>query len=150
MKVVIYDEGFIPGLGRGPFRTPIEISEEKFFLYKRLGLTIINASKSVPMAESGVINRIKSKINNTSDTIIEDVSNEEIKKEEVIETIVEEENTINDEIVNNENEEEVIEEEIDINTLTKKELIELLTESGIEINGNMNKTQLLELANEKL
>ena len=126
MKVCIFDEGFIPGLGRGPFRTPIEVSADKYALYKRMGLKVIDASKTVSIAESGVINRVRK------------VKEEEIPEEveEVIESPIEEAK-----------EEEIPEEveEVDINSLTKKELIQLLTENGIECNNNMTKSQLISL-----
>ena len=131
MKVCIFDEGFIPGLGRGPFRTPIEITEDQFGLYKRMGLKIINATKNISMAETGVFNRVP----NTEEEIPVIIEEPEVKKE-IEETI--ENNSVEDII-----EEETI-EEIDIDSLTKKELIDILNENQIECNNNMTKSKLKE------
>ena len=169
MKVVIYDEGFIPGLGRGPFKTPIDISEDKFYLYKQMGLTIIRADKSVPIVESGIRNRTVTKKENVNipevksvevePTVVEtpkftkkvEVTPEVVKEEEVSE--VETVDEITPEVVDEPEVEEVSEEEeteIDLNALTKRQLVELLTEAGVECNSNMNKATLLALAEENL
>jgi len=192
MKVVIYDEGFIPGLGRGPFKTPIDISEDKFYLYKQMGLTIIRADKSVPIVESGIRNRTVTKKENVNipevksvevePTVVEtpkftkkvEVTPEVVKEEEVsevetvdeitpevvdepeVEEVSEEEETVDEitpEVVDEPEVEEVSEEEeteIDLNALTKRQLVELLTEAGVECNSNMNKATLLALAEENL
>lgn len=187
MKAVIYDEGFIPGLGRGPFKTPIEISEDKFFLYKRMGLHIIRADKNVPIVESGIRNRKRIKkeeyilptsepvkeIQVIPEPVIEETTPvEEVVKETVVEETapikevveenddeitddaVEEETTDNvnslDETIDEIQDEDFEEAEVDLNFLTKKELVSLLTEEGIECNSNMNKATLLKLAEENL
>ena len=133
MKVCIFDEGFIPGLGRGPFRTPIEITEDQFGLYKRMGLKIINATKNISIAETGVFNRVPS----TAEEIPIITEESEIKKE-IIEEAIENNNT--EEIIN-----EKTDEEIDIDSLTKKELINILNENQIECNNNITKSKLKEL-----
>jgi hypothetical protein len=182
MKVVIYDEGFIPGLGRGPFKTPIEISEDKFFLYKRMGLHIIRADKNVPIVESGIRNRKHIKKEEytlpTSEPVkenpvipepvveetipVEEVVEETIPVEEAVEETIDEitddavkEETTDDvnsldETIDEIQDEDFEEAEVDLNSLTKKELVTLLTEEGIECNSNMNKTTLLKLAEENL
>jgi hypothetical protein len=161
MKVVIFDEGFIPGLGRGPFRTPIEISEDKFFLYKRMGIQVIKADVTAPIAESGVFNRtvtksISDNIPNEEPEVVEEVKPvvketkvEETKIEEpaVEEVAVEAANDSEvDEVI-----EEAVEEEVVITDLTKKELVDLLHENGIEeASKNMTKDELVKLAEESL
>ena len=187
MKAVIYDEGFIPGLGRGPFKTPIEISEDKFFLYKRMGLHIIRADKNVPIVESGIRNRKHNKkeeytlptsepvreipvipepvVEETApveevveETVVEEIAPIEEVVEETVDEItnnaVEEESTddVNslDETIDETQDEDFEEAEVDLNSLTKKELVTLLTEAGVECNSNMNKTTLLKLAEENL
>jgi hypothetical protein len=183
MKVCILDEGFIPGLGRGPFKTPIEISEDKYALYKRMGLQIINATKTVPIAESGVINKFpkkKTEINipkveeklveeevkevipettiepTIAEEVVEETATEEPVVEEVKEVIPETtvEPTIAEEVVEETATEEPVVEEteevVDLNNLTKKELIDLLTEADIKCNNTMTKSQLIELAEANL
>ena len=155
MKVCIFDEGFIPGLGRGPFRTPIEVTEDMYALYKRMGLKVINATKTVSIAESGVFNRVVKKSNKEEENIAMEETVEETTEETTNETVEEEvEETTNE--VTDETVEEVVEEEttdetveeVEINSLTKKELIKLLTENGIECNNNMTKAQLIKLFEE--
>ena len=162
MKVVIYDEGFIPGLGRGPFKTPIDISEDKFYLYKQMGLTIIRADKSVPIVESGIRNRTVTKKENVNipevkpveveptvvETTPEVVKEEEISEVETVDEVTPE--VVDEPEVEDEVSEDEEETEIDLNSLTKRQLVELLTEAGVECNSNMNKTTLLALAEENL
>lgn len=185
MKVIIFDEQFIPGLGKGPFTDPIEISEDKFNLYKRLGLKIIDVSKTAPIAESGVRNVQKTKKNNISSLNNEEISivnkvsktnfpvndntsisSKQVEKEEIVEEsksdIIEEpiEESIEDvkteEILEEEEVEETVveekldEEEIDLEALTKRELIELLNDNGFEVDPKLNKTKLIEKAEELL
>lgn len=57
MKVIIYDAAIIPGLGQGPFLEPVAITDEKFFLYKRMGLKVVDVTNKAPIAESGIRNR---------------------------------------------------------------------------------------------
>ena len=150
MKVVIFDEGFIPGLGRGPFRTPIEISEDKFFLYKQMGLKVINAEKTVPIAETGIRNRtIKNKIEseeieNIKTAPVEEniisTTNDIIK--EVDETVDETEETVTEEKSSTEDEAASLED------LTKKELMSMLDEKEIKYQTTMLKSELIELVNE--
>lgn len=91
MKAIIFDETFVPGLGRGPFLDPIEIPKDKFFLYKRMGLRIFDVTKTASIAETGVKNRHTriENFNNTSNAekkIINSVTNVnlEIKEEKPI------------------------------------------------------------------
>jgi hypothetical protein len=148
MKVCILDEGFIPGLGRGPFKTPIEISEDKYALYKRMGLQIINATKTVPIAESGVINKFPKKKTEINIPKVEEKLVEEEVKEVIPETTVAEE--VVEETATEEPVVEETEEVVDLNNLTKKELIDLLTEADIKCNNTMTKSQLIELAEANL
>lgn len=170
MKVIILNDSFIPGLGRGPFKTPIEIKDEMYFIYKKMGLEIFNVTKSVPFAQTGVINsnRIKNdiedyekKIEQTNivdkkETIIEDETRIETKpddlesdekessKEFTTESVVTEETETEDtETISDE-------ESIDLESMTKKEIIALLTENGIEVDNKMNKSQLVDYAAEQL
>lgn len=164
MKVVIFDEGFIPGLGRGPFKSPIEISEDKYFLYKQMGLKVLNAEKTVPIVETGIRNRVKS-VNELDEIQKETELKEEIKDshEETVELGVVSEETFEEPVVeetpveveteveeSSEAEETENYEEVDINSLTKKELIDLLTEAGVECNNNMTKRTLVSLAEKSL
>lgn len=147
MKVCIFDDGFIPGLGRGPFRTPVEIPDDMYSVYKRMGLKIINASSTVSIAESGLKNRTK--IKKSEENVYESIKEEipVIETTPVVEEVVEpvEEAPVEDAEVAAE---EIVEEEVDINSLTKKELIDLLTENGITCNNNMTKSQLIQLFEE--
>jgi len=157
MKVCIYDEGFIPGLGKGPFREPVEITEDKYLIYKQMGLKIIDATKYVSIAETGVINRVSTP--KKSQPIVEEkvevavevkpVVKEETKTEPVIEeTKVEEE--IKEETVEEVAEPEDVEEveitEEELKTYSKKELIELLTDNEIEFDSKATKKDLLAIA----
>jgi len=164
MKVCIFDEAFIPGLGQGPFRTPVEITRDRYDIYKRMGLHIIDASATVPIAESGVINRVhytkqKEETENIKETpviesieinnseVIENIETVNNDKEEIVDEtseIKEEELEIDEEV------EEDEEEEVDIDSLSKKDLLDLLKSNDIPCNNSMTKKELTDLVNEKL
>lgn len=172
MKVIILNDSFIPGLGRGPFKTPIEIKDEMYFIYKKMGLEIFNVTKSVPFAQTGVINsnRIKNDIEDyekkieqinivdKKETSIEDENRIETKpvdlendekessEEVTTENIITEESKIEDTETISDSDEE----SIDLESMTKKEIISLLTENGIEVDNKMNKSQLVDYAAEQL
>lgn len=170
MKVIILNDSFIPGLGRGPFKTPIEIKDEMYFIYKKMGLEIFNVTKSVPFAQTGVINsnRIKNdiedyekKIEQTNivdkkETTIEDETRIETKPDDLENDEKESSNEVTTEsVVTEETETEDTEtisdeESIDLESMTKKEIIALLTENGIEVDNKMNKSQLVDYAAEQL
>lgn len=160
MKVIILDESFIPGLGRGPFKTPIEIKDEMYFVYKKMGLDIYNVTKSVPFAQTGVINsnRVKNDIEDYEKKIEQNniVEEKEITVEETPRTETKTEDLEVDEMSVEETTETVKEEEtsdeesIDLESMTKKEIITLLTENGIEVDNKMNKSQLVDYAAEQL
>lgn len=170
MKVIILNDSFIPGLGRGPFKTPIEIKDEMYFIYKKMGLEIFNVTKSVPFAQTGVINsnRIKNdiedyekKIEQTNivdkkETIIEDKTRIETKPDDLEnDEKKSSEDVITESVVTEESETEDTEtisdeESIDLESMTKKEIIALLTENGIEVDNKMNKSQLVDYAAEHL
>lgn len=145
MKAIIFDETFVPGLGRGPFLDPIEIPKDKFFLYKRMGLRIFDVTKTASIAETGVKNRHTriENFNNTSNAekkIINSVTNVnlEIKEEKPIifnNDIKEIPNPIN--IKEEITEENIVEtpnlEEVQDSNDNEEELIDNIDESSQEI-----------------
>ena len=144
MKVCIYDDGFIPGLGKGPFLQPIEISEDKYKTYKMMGLKIINASKYVSIAETGVVNRMPISTKPTKEEEIKALE-EEIKETETVEEVIEEKPVIEETI------EEIVEEvdEIsveEIESYSKKELVEFLELNEVEFDNKATKKELVEIA----
>lgn len=162
MKVCIFDEAFIPGLGQGPFRTPVEITRDRYDVYKRMGLHIIDASATVPIAESGVINRVRytkpkeekevikeTPVTEIIEQPIEDNIPEVVENIEVIETI-EENEEIKEEVIDETSEIKEDEEEVDIDSLSKKDLLDLLKSNDIPCNNSMTKKELVDLVNEKL
>ena len=175
MLVKIFENRFVPGIGHGPFNEPISISEEKFRLLKRMGINVVKIQPSVismgPKAfkenygskkiekapeitnatkieEEKVINEIKTPIieeeitvEQNENTIDEIVETEEISEE----TEVVEEEKENEE-KNNEDDEVV--EEIDPENLTKKEIMQMLDEAGVEYSNTANKATLISLLEE--
>jgi len=213
MKVVIFDDKIVPGLGQGPFLDPIFIPDDKYFLYKRLGYRIVNVSSRTPLVESGLKNAETYEINisnlndterayinkltgsnipmrssrpiteeikkDTSVNIIEEdntesktlTTDEEETVEDTSDIIIEEDSTIINEEDSTNIEEETVEdfseeivedsiekennmeedtEEIDLQSLSKRQIISLLEEENIEVDNKMNRTQLIAFAEEKL
>lgn len=116
MKVIIFDESFVPGLGKGPFLEPIEIAQDKYFLYKRMGLRIFDVSKKVSIVETGVKNRQKrtenfSEATNDERKIINSVSNTNLEVKETpkkgSKPVIEETVEISTEVENTETEAEI-------------------------------------------
>ena len=146
MKVCIYDDGFIPGLGKGPFLQPIEISEDKYKTYKMMGLKIINASKYVSIAETGVVNRMPISTKPTKEKEIKALE-KEIKETETIEEVIKEEPVVEETIEEIEKVEEVEEISVEeIESYSKKELVEFLKLNEVEFNNKATKKELVEIA----
>lgn len=171
MKVIITTEGFIPGLGYGPYLEPTEISRDKYFTLKKLGITVVDVTAKVPVAETGLKNRIITKAVEPSEVKIEDTpidiieaTNEVVEEpteevKEVMEDVTEVTETVEDVI--EDTTEEVTTEEVselegdeltqaDLEAMTKKEIITLLTDNGIEVDTKLNKANLVTYAVQKL
>jgi len=156
LKVCIYDDGFIPGLGKGPFLQPIEISEDKYKTYKMMGLKIINASKYVSIAETGVVNRMPISTKPTKEKEIKalekeiketETIEEVIKEEPVVEEVIKEEPVVEETIEEIEKVEEVEEISVEeIESYSKKELVEFLKLNEVEFNNKATKKELVEIA----
>src|SRR5699024_296544 len=136
MKVIINEEGFIPGLGRGPFKTPFDLDSNQVFNLRQLGYLVLEVKespdrikldpshlpekKSQPEEEGSLIEEI-----NTGE---ETESNEDQEVEESDETTDEELDT-EEETESNEDQEV---EETDETTDEEEEFDELVKEIGKE------------------
>src|SRR5699024_6593024 len=164
MKVIINEEGFIPGLGRGPFKTPFDLDSNQVFNLRQLGYLVLEVKESPdrikldpshlpekesqPEEEGSLIEEI-----NTEE---ETESNEDQEVEETDETADEELDT-EEETESNEDQEveetdETADEEEEFDELVKEigkestvpELKKLLDDAGIEYKYNARKDELLE------
>jgi len=175
MRVIIKSEGFIPGLGEGPFLKPIEIPDDKFYLYKRMGLEVINVSEKVPMSQGGIYARentidrepikivsgldpnIKTNDVKISPTVKSTIKEDEVEEVVSVDTTETEDSEDMDEVEPTEvsiekesEEEETSDDEIDLEAMTKREIISLLNDNGIEVDNKLNKNELINFAEENL
>jgi hypothetical protein len=84
MLVKIFDNKFIPGIGRGPFEE-VSITEQQFGILKRLGINMIKLNKTTSIEK--IVRETKPFYENKKN-----IAKPEIKKEEpIVEDIEEEE-----------------------------------------------------------
>lgn len=174
--VTISDRRMIPGIGRGPIKKPITITEKKLQLLKVLGFTVtvikpVNANlKKIDKKQTEniddnhtselveeIINEVSEEttteevIKNPQEEIVEKENDEEVidndSSEELDEETEENNNTIEDEVADEEFPVEE-EEEIDIDNLTKSQLKEILDEKGVSYPSNANLTKLRNILTE--
>lgn len=172
MLVKIFEDRFVPGIGHGPFNEPISITEDKYRLLKRMGVHVVKIQpsvvsmgvkafketygnkkieKSVEVEDSiNIENSIESPIpveETVAEPIVEDKIDEvveeiETTEDESIKETIEESETVEEE----ENEETT--EEVDVESLTKKEIMSMLDEAGITYSNTANKATLVSLLEE--
>lgn len=172
MLVKIFEDRFVPGIGHGPFNEPISITEDKYRLLKRMGVHVVKIQpsvvsmgvkafketygnkkieKSVEVEDSIKIeNSIESSIHveeTVAKPIVEDKIDEvveeiETTEDESIKETIEEPETVEEE----ENEETT--EEVDVESLTKREIMSMLDEAGIAYSNTANKATLVSLLEE--
>lgn len=172
MLIKIFEDRFVPGIGHGPFNEPISITEDKYRLLKRMGVHVVKIQpsvvsmgvkafketygnkkieKSVEVEDSiNIENSIESPIpveETVAEPIVEDKIDEvveeiETTEDESIKETIEESETVEEE----ENEETT--EEVDVESLTKKEIMSMLDEAGITYSNTANKATLVSLLEE--
>ena len=145
-KVIIPDTRIIPGLGRGPFLEPIEVSDHTY-QNLRLGGYKIRLDKKLPYFKPKMDDKIKNNEENdfidkkdVTNDVINYLSENNMTDNEKIDNIIDnEENDSDNEDDNNENEEN------DLNKLTIKDLKKILDDKGIKYKYNDTKKNLIDL-----
>lgn len=156
MRVIINDEKYIPGVGQGPVKSPVSISED---LYRRLvvgGYTVIRIKtpKPVLVENDSTVNSVLDV--KTIDKTSEEIPNEELepevedKEEEPLEVapVVEEENEDDNVEILDDTPEENVSSDENYEGLTVKDLKEMLDEKGIKYKYSSRRDELVDLLNE--
>ena len=91
VKVRIFNKGKIPGLGLGPFRTPVSISLEKYESLKKMGysISIVNTSSNISLETISSI-KVEKKEESVTPTVKVEKT-ETVKEEETVIPFKEEE-----------------------------------------------------------
>jgi len=155
--IKVYDDKFIPSLGRGPILKPTKVSEELYRTLRILGYTTekINMNKNIITKKLEKPSIIKEK--NEIKSIIE--KNEEIienKNPEIPILKIKENNiTLEEDIIKNnddiiEIDKEKKDEKKDYSKLSNSQLRNLLKENNIKFSNASSREKLLELANNNL
>lgn len=165
MKVIINEEGFIPGLGRGPFKTPFDLDSNQVFNLRQLGYLVLEVKESPdrikldpshlpekesqPEEEGSLIEEVNTEDGDQEVEETEETADKELDTEEETESDEDQEveETADEE---EESQEESEDEEFDelVKEIGKEstvpELKKLLDDAGIEYKYNARKDELLE------
>ncbi|QXN67861.1 hypothetical protein FPHOBKDP_00107 [Listeria phage LPJP1] len=151
-KVVIKDNKFVFGLGKGPFNNPVEISDELLRKLKISGYTVIEVNDRHIVYETPnneekaeeVKEDPKEELHQEeeSDESVEATATEEENKDEEHQEESNEEKTESSKESDNEKVEDDSDEE-DFKSMKVDELKEILEERGIEFKANDTKKVLL-------
>ena len=120
VKVKIYNDKYIPGVGRGPFiDPPVEISEETYRLLKIIGITMVKVEES------------KLETIGSNEEVDETPVEEEV---ETVEEVVEETTTEAEDTV----------EEVDYTKMSNNELKKILAANNVKYGSTEKKDSLIE------
>lgn len=168
MKVIINEEGFIPGLGRGPFKTPFELDSNQVFNLRQLGYLVLEVKESPdrlnldpshlpekefqPEEEGSLIEEVDTEGEDQEVEESDETVDEEVDTEEESESNEEQEVEESDETTDEEDESQEESEDEEFDELVKEigkestvpELKKILDDAGIEYKYNARKDELLE------
>jgi len=157
LKVIVNEDRFIPGLGKGPFKKPVLIDATHYHNLKSLGYLVIKAKEDEvfekELEEDKTLDNTP--LETTKDVEVRDV--EEVDEEELEEVVEEQDEAVEEELEADpeveENSEEAIREANDepvFSDMTVAQLKEELDELEVDYAHNARKADLVKLLEEAL
>jgi len=150
VKVKIYNDKYIPGVGRGPFiDPPVEISEETYRLLKIIGITMVKVEESkletIGSNEEVDETPVEEEVETVEEVVEEATTEAEDTVEEVDETPVEEEvETVEEVVEEATTEAEDTVEEVDYTKMSNNELKKILAANNVKYGSTEKKDSLIE------